>query len=99
MSARKFYGVRFLGGNRTCTTGTPNDVTGRLSIACDIQVFRSRADRDEWLLNQKWSEPTGCGGGERIAATKAECRRFKMGISVEQFEEVLEMAEMSRYDD
>ena len=99
MSARKFYGIRFLGGNKTCTTGTPNEITGRMSVACDIQVFRSQADRELWLAGQKWSEPTGCGGGERIAVKKTECRKYKLGISVEAFNEMLEMAEMSRYDD
>jgi hypothetical protein len=43
MSSKKFYGIRFEGGNRTCTTGTPNEITGRMSIAADLQVFRSAA--------------------------------------------------------
>jgi hypothetical protein len=60
---KKFYGVRFLGGNRTCTTGTPNQVTGRM------------------------------------AATKSECRKLRLGDSVEEFDELLEWAESSRYDD
>ena len=96
---KKYYGVRFLGGNRTCTTGTPNEITGNMSIACDVQVFRSRADRDAWVNNEDLYAPTGANGGERIAATKTECRRLRQGNTVEAFEEELEMAEMSRYDD
>jgi hypothetical protein len=95
----RFYGVRFLGGNRACTTGTPNQVTGRMSVACDIQVFRSKNDREKWLNNEKLSAPTGCGGGERIAATKADCRKLRFGDSLEEFEKMLEWAESSRYDD
>ena len=95
----KYYGIRYHGGNRTCTTGTANDVTGRYSIACNIEVFRTRSERDEWIEKEKLSDPCGCGGGERIAATKKECRSHRLGESVESFEESLEYAEMSRYQD
>lgn len=96
---KKFYGVRFLGGNRTCTTGTPNETTGNLSVACDVQVFRSISDRNAWVNRQDMYAPTGANGGERIAATKEYCRRLRQGDTVELFEEELEMAEMLRYDD
>ena len=95
---RKFYGVRFLGGNRTCTTGTPHEITGNMSIACDVQIFRSRAERDAWLKKQELSAPTGANGGERIAAKKIEVRKYKLGNSMEAFEEELGMIEMLRYD-
>jgi hypothetical protein len=96
---RKFYGIRYHGGNRTCTTGQPNDITGRMSIACNIEVFRARAERDEWVSKEKLSAPCGCDGGERIAATKNECRKHRLGETVHDFEESLEYAEMSRYQD
>ena len=95
---KKYYGVRFHGGNRTCTTGTPNVVTGRMSIACSIEVFRTKAERDEWVGNEKLSAPCGLDGGERIAATKKECRNYCLGETVEGFEETLEYNEIARYD-
>jgi len=97
MKMRKYYGIRFLGGNRTCTTGSPNEITGRMSIACNLEVFRSRADRDAWIEKEKLSAPCGCDGGERIASTKRECRSYRLGDTVEQFNETLEFNELYRY--
>jgi len=88
---KKFYGVRFLGGNRTCTTGKPNPITGRMSIACDIQVFRSKKELEEWV-NARSND------GERISATKYDCRKFRRGDSMKVFEMMLELAESSRYE-
>jgi hypothetical protein len=93
---RKFYGIRFFGGNRTCTTGTPNKVTGRMSVACNVQVFRSAHERDVWVSREKLSEPCGCDGGERIACTKRYARSKNLGISVEAFERDLRNAEWFR---
>jgi hypothetical protein len=94
----KYYGIRYLGGNRTCTTGSPNPITGRYSRAVDVQVFRSRTDRDNWVNAEKLSAPCGLGGGERIAATKQDCRKCCLGMSVEEFNLMLETAEDERYD-
>jgi predicted DNA-binding WGR domain protein len=93
---RKFYGVRFLGGNRTCTWGNPGK-NGRYNIAADIEVFRTRAERDEWVAAEKITAPSGRGGGERVVATKAECRRIRRGETVAEFEDTLAEAERSRY--
>jgi hypothetical protein len=97
MSNKKFYGIRFLGGNRTCTTGYPNKKTGRMSVSCDIQVFRSSLERDEWVNAEKLSEPCGCGGGERIACSKKYARSKCLGMSVDNFEVDLELTEKERY--
>jgi len=93
MNKRKYYGIRFFGGNRTCTTGTPNKVTGRMSVACEVQVFCSVQERAVWVSREKLSEPCGCGGGERIACTKKYARSKNLGISVEDFERDLEYSE------
>ena len=95
---RKYYGVRFFGGNRTCTTGQANEVTGRYSVACAVEVFRTRAERDEWINKEKISAPCGCDGGERIAATKKECRNYCLGETVASFNEDLEGNEFWRYE-
>ena len=97
MSNKKFYGIRYYGGNRTCTTGTPNKKTGRMSIAAGIEVFRSVADRNHWLDDEKLSAPCGCGGGERITATKKMCRSVSLGLSVEAFEDWLANKEAVEY--
>ena len=97
-TTKRFYGIRFLGGNRTCTTGTPNENTGRMSIACDVQVFRTKTERDKWVNNEKISEPSGCGGGERIACSLSEARNYNLGISVEDFEADLDSSYGQRYD-
>ena len=94
---RKYYGVRFFGGNRTCTIGQANKVTGHCSVACSVEVFRTREDRDEWVNNEKISAPCGCDGGERIAATKKECRGYCLGETVASFNEDLDLSEFWRY--
>ena len=95
---RKYYGVRFLGGNRTCTFGQANERTGRYSVACVVEVFRTRAERDEWISKEKISAPCGCDGGERIAATKKECRGYRLGETIASFNEDLELSEFWRYE-
>ena len=81
---KKFYGIIYLGGNRTCTTGSPNPKTGRMSIACQIVVFDSKSDRDSWVDDGDLSS------GERIKATKAICRKHRLGDTLEEFEDYLE---------
>lgn len=90
MNKKYFYGIRFLGGNRTCTTGEPNSITGRMSVACDVTVFRTRSERDKWVNEEKISAPSGCGGGERISCTKKYARSKQRGISVAEFEQDIE---------
>ena len=92
---KKFYGIRFLGGNRTCTTGTANEKTGNYSIAHEIQVFHSQIELDNWIYNENLYAPSGLNGGERISVNKQECRKLNLGISVEEFEAELERAEDS----
>ena len=95
---RKYYGIRFYGGNRTCTIGQDNKVTGHYSVACAVEVFRTRAERDEWISKEKISAPCGCDGGERIAATKKECRNYCLGETVASFNEDLELNDFFRYE-
>jgi hypothetical protein len=95
---RKFYAIRFLGGNRTCTTGDPHPLTGRMSIACENKVFRTSEDRNKWIYKENLYAPCGCGGGERIKCTKKYLRSKNLGMSVEDFNEDLEYSEMSHYN-
>lgn len=94
MNAKRFfYGVRYLGGNRSCTTGDPHPLTGRMSKAAEIIVFLTAADRDDWVRKERLSEPSGCGGGERVAATRADCRRVSLGETMEEYELGMRIAE------
>lgn len=93
---RRYYGARFLGGNRTCTTGHPNPNTGRMSIACDIEVFHSKTERDSWVDSETFQ---GSQAGERTAVTRKEARNLCLGLTAEEFENTLDAAEMSRYPD
>jgi hypothetical protein len=95
---KRYYGIRFHGGNRTCTTGTPNKRTGRMSIACDVQVFQTVKERNDWVNKENLCMPCGCGGGERIACSKAYARSKQLGLSVEEFHTDLESAYSERYN-
>lgn len=86
-----FYGIRYLGGNRTCTTGEPNKITGRMSKAISVEVFLTKKDRDEWVNNENLSKPSGLGGGERIPATLREVREHSLGMSVEDFKQEIDI--------
>lgn len=85
-----YYAVRFLGGNRTCTTGQPNKTTGRMSKAIQSYAFTSDADRTAWINEEKLSSPSGLSGGERIAVTKKQLRSLSLGESINDFNEKIE---------
>ncbi len=76
----QFYGFEYWGGPRT-TTGDPHPLTGRMSIAGDLSVFRAREDRERWLQS---------GSRERITVSKAQARMLHLGWSVSDFEYHLE---------
>ena len=87
MSA-KYYAVQFWSGRKT-TTGQPNEKTGRMSIACDIEVFSSKKDRDNWVENGKTT--SDMRGICREVITKKEARDLCLGMSVASFNEMIEM--------
>ena len=82
-----FYGIMFWGGNCTCTTGTPNKTTGSMSIACEIHAFKTAAQRSSWV--DKYRDDNK----KKIAVTKAEIRKYKRGLSVEEMKQEIEYAE------
>lgn len=86
---KKHYGIRYFSTNRNCTTGEPHPLTGRMSKACEIVVFDTKPELDNWMSEEKLSSPSGLGGGERIKASKNTCRKHCLGMSVEAFEEEL----------
>jgi hypothetical protein len=82
-SQKFFWGTRYLGGNRTCTTGEPNPKTGRLSRATEPIAFCSKKELDAWLIKERLSAPAGCGGGERVRTTLERVKREALGLSAE----------------
>ena len=87
---KNYYGIIYFGGNRTCTTGEPNKYTKRLNIACGIEVFTKKEDLENWLDKEDLYKNTGSGGGERIAATKQECREHCYGMTIDEFNDFID---------
>lgn len=85
---KKYYAVQFWSGRNT-TTGTPNEKTGRMSIACDIESFSSKESRDSWVNAGKIT--SDMQGNCRETVTKNEARSLCLGSSVSEFNEHLEM--------
>ena len=91
---KKYYGVRFHGGNRTCTTGEPNEKTGKMSLAVSIEKFNTKTDLEKWLDAEDRCKPTGLGGGERMQINKNEIRQYCLGMSIENFNEYILMEDL-----
>ncbi|MGZ8220034.1 MAG: hypothetical protein ACXWT0_00150 [Methylobacter sp.] len=85
---KKYYAVQFWSGRNT-TTGTPNEKTGHMSIACDLESFSSKESRDSWVDTGKTT--SDMRGNCREAVTKKEARSLCLGMSVSAFNEHLEM--------
>lgn len=89
---KRYFGIRYLGGNRNSTIGDPSKSTGMKSIVCTIAVFSSKAELEEWLSKEDVAKSAGQDGGERIAATKSECRNHCLGQTTAEFEKSLRTA-------
>ena len=84
---RLFYGFHFH-GKRSTTTGRPNYRTGHFSIAGDLKVFTSKAERDEWV-----EESPTC---KREAVTRKQARELCLGLSMQEFNDYIRHEAMSR---
>jgi len=84
---RLFYGFHFHDGRNT-TTGRPNYRTGHLSIAGDLKVFTSKAERDEWVE----ASPTY----QREAVTRKQARELCLGLSMQEFNDFIRHEAMTR---
>jgi hypothetical protein len=81
---KHYYAFEYWGGDTT-TTGDPNPMTGRYSIAGALAVFSRAKDRDKWIA----------GGPDfthkrRAVVTQREARRLRGGWTPRQFAEYLE---------
>ena len=81
----KYLGFRFDSGRKT-TTGEAHPITGRYDRAGDLVGFDTQKELEEWISEEKLSAPCGLDGGERIAVSKREARKLRLGCTVEDFE-------------
>jgi hypothetical protein len=81
MKQKFFYAVEFWDRNRDCTTGQPNEKTGRMSIACDLMAFSSREERYLWVRKDIQY---------RSYVTKNEMRKLCRGMSIAEYNEYIE---------
>ena len=81
-NTKYFYAATFPYG-RNCTTGEPNKITGRMSLAAKFHAFKTRADRDAFVAKHDKAE----------AFTKRGLRALNLGASVVDFEENVRFAE------
>ena len=84
----QFYAVQYESGINT-TTGQPNPRTGRMSKAVNLMVFSKKENRDEWVLKGKVT--SDMQGNCRTSVTKKEARNLQLGMSIIEFNEMLEM--------
>ena len=75
----KYFAFAYQSG-RTTTTGTPNIHTGRYNIAGLIAVFSKKSDRDNWVRY-----------GDAKPLTAAQARAHCFGMSVSEYNELVEM--------
>ena len=76
MTKRIYYAVRLWDGRNT-TTGSPNEKTRRLSIACDMYVFSSKKERDNYVEN--------ANSHKTYSVTKKELRQHHLGMTIADF--------------
>ena len=77
----RYYAIEFWSRNKKgCTTGNPNNRTGRLSIACDAFGFSNKEDRKAFLEGSSFDRP-------RINANRKTIRSCNLGMSVSNFED------------
>ena len=73
-SKKYFYAATFPYG-RNCTTGEPNKVPGRMSMAARLHAFKTKAERDAFVDRNAKAE----------AFTKRGLRSLCLGATVENF--------------
>lgn len=87
MKRNHFWAVEYIGGNKICTRGAPNRVTGKFSLAVNAYCFQTMAERDEWVYR----------GHLREAVDKKKLRSMLLGLSPAEFEEYCLLTIASAY--
>lgn len=84
MNAKYFYAATFPYG-RNCATGEPNKKTGRMSKACYLFAFKTKTERDEFVVDNE--------SDKAEAFSRAGLRGLRLGSSVENFNTDVAIAE------
>jgi len=88
---QKFYA--WVGQNASC--GTPNQITGRMSMYGDNIVFSCKEDRDRFV-----DEFTSDNPSEYVVkCSLRKLRSYNLGCSVSNFEDNLRYLEYGYFDD
>ncbi len=77
------YGFEYASGVTT-TTGDINPVTGKMNVAGSLTKFSSVLSAYAWVDR----------GDKRIVLSKAQIRRLYLGMTVKEFNEMLDMLEV-----
>lgn len=81
-----YYAFEFYSGSQT-TTGNPNPLTRKYSIAGDMQCFSDRASRDRWV--SEGSRSSDMNGNCRRAVKARDVRSYLLGLPLDQFDDFL----------
>ena len=81
-----YYAFEFFSGRKT-TTGDANPRTGRMSKAGYLGVFKSKAERNDWVNDGKIT--SGMGGNCREVVSRREARKLCRGESMSGFLEYI----------
>jgi hypothetical protein len=92
MTNSKKYFYAWVGQN--ATTGTPNPVTGRMSLYGKNYKFDNRADRDAFVDNYYDHN----GNNSAVKCNMKTLRSYNLGSSVYNFETDIENTEIMGYD-
>lgn len=85
----KYLAVQYWSGRDT-TTGQANPITGHYSIACAIKSFDTKTERDAWVSSGKSTQ--AMRGNCHMAISKRDARNLCLGMSVADFNEMLEFS-------
>lgn len=89
-SKRDFYA--WVG--QKASTGTPNQVTGRMSMYGTNHKFLTRKERDKFVADFYSNNPSEYA----VACTKRQLRSFNLGTSVADFETDLDYMDYTTSD-
>lgn len=76
----KFFAFAYHSGRNT-TSGQPNEKTGYFNIAGNLAVFSKKLDRDKFVDESEY-----------VSVSAREARGLRLGMSVSDYEEMVEMS-------
>lgn len=77
MKRNHYWAVEYVGGNKNCTRGESNPVTGNFSLAVNAHCFQTKLERDEWVGRKHLRE----------AVDKKKLRSMLLGMTPAAFKD------------